>query len=160
MAFAALTIGTIAIAASNSASRTMLHVRSCMFAPPFFSYATLDRHGKIFIRTEDEVLMPTGGTGFNEGCRLVDPSSSFRDNPRLSTYGRFVIVAFMFSNAVIYRPGTEKMEKRRPAKYELNSEFVEFLRSPARARLPSISGRPLQVRGPKPVRPGLSEFPG
>jgi len=29
--------------------------------------------------------MPTGGTGFNEVRRLVNPSYTFRDNPRLST---------------------------------------------------------------------------
>jgi hypothetical protein len=126
-AFVALTIGTIAIAASNSASRTTLHVRSCIFSFLLFSYATLARHGKTFIGMEDNDLMPTGGTGSNEVSRLVDPSFTFRDNHRLSTMSDLYswYLFFLTQSSTCQVP--EKTEKRRPAKHELN--YLNLLNS-------------------------------
>ena len=51
------------------------------FVPPlcFFPFASLDWHKEIFIRTEDNNLMPAGRTGFNEVCRLVNPFFSIVD---------------------------------------------------------------------------------
>ena len=56
----ALTTGTIAIAASNNASRATLQLRRFILFSTPFAYATLERHGKTFMGGEDNNLMPSG----------------------------------------------------------------------------------------------------
>ena len=59
--------------------------------PLHFYRVSARRHGKIFIRSEDNLLMPTGGTGFNTGLSLGEPVLHFSwNNPRLSTIGDLI----------------------------------------------------------------------
>ncbi|MFA6333668.1 MAG: hypothetical protein WCX22_12000, partial [Methanoregula sp.] len=62
------------------------------------------------IGSEDNNLMPAGGTGFNEVRRLVNPFSSFRDNPRLSTMSDLHSVHLFFLTRLSTDQGTEKKE--------------------------------------------------
>jgi hypothetical protein len=66
-------------------------------------------HGKTFIGSEDNNLMPTGGTGSNEVRRLVDPSSSFGTTTGYPQCAIYNVDIYMISGRISYTFGLAKI---------------------------------------------------
>jgi hypothetical protein len=60
-------------------------------------------HGKTFIGSEDNVLMPTGGTGFNEVSSLGKPVLFFSGQPAVVLNLLCIIDVYIISSSIVYR---------------------------------------------------------